>query len=1025
MTVPRQLTHRVFDGGIDERQRAELVDPMAAFLVLENLRGIERGSAGKRYGFSALTLSRLDGTSRSAAYKAFADEDTAVVIDGTYADAYDTAAAKWLKAGRVCELGYRMTDLPSVGGSTNVSDVEVVNSHLAAVSLTSTSIVAGTTAYATVTDLASGATVSTPAVIRTSASDVVVGSFSSRYFVAAVGDGINGTVTAYILDTQAIGSGWTSLATVAATNFQAGRLSICSLSDRVAICYGIDTGTDRVVVKTYDQTGLKETATINSASTTPTDVCVAGSIADTLWIAWAEGVNNVNLKGLTGNNLAVVKATAATIVVTTGVTAEVQIAVSATTGKGRLIVNDATTTPSQIVFMRGFQTSAGAAATDGSLITVYGARLMGRPLTYAGRYYCLFYPGVNSSGSVAAQATAILCDCTDDVAYLRPVASPAPGLVTFGTTASKIVQGLTASKFYAGLTITRSQVATVGQLLELDFGDTRRWQAVRHGRSTFLTGAVLTYFDGVRVQEAGFVEKPTTPTTSLGGTGVTLANGRRYVCVYEDVDADGNWIVSGISDPCTQTAAPVNQTITVATAPLTISSRAAGPSARVAFYATLGSANGQPPYYRLGTTANTTAASTVTYADSTPDATLAVAAKLYAPNLPGTITSGTVGESLDRRAPPGLMHLESYNGMLVGAAGASLFHSGQPVDGEATWFSPIFQLPVEGAGEVTGLKAMDGTLFVFKRRSVFAVAGEIPSDTGTSGGLGTPRRLAVDVGCIDARSIVLTSKGIFFQAEGGAIYLLTRSQDVVFVGESVRRTTAAYPICTAATLDVSSNLVYFELAAAESLNQVSGSGRTLVLDLALTSSTSPYGTWVSTDRRKNQGGSSDAPAQGGAYVYNGSAWRYAWLGTDGRLYVEDRTTFLDPASAWVTQRAEFAWFKNAGLQGHQMVERALCLLRRATDHDLALYVAYDYDTSYKTPRTWTRAELATITAALPNEQLEHLLHDDNQCQAIRFKMEDASPTGGTVGTGQGATWLGLTIQGTTLDGAVPLPDMCR
>src|SRR5690606_19360093 len=117
---------------------------------------------------------------------------------------------------------------------------------------------------------------------------------------------------------------------------------------------------------------------------------------------------------------------------------------------------------------------------------------------------------------------------------------------------------------------------------------------------------------------------------------------------------------------------PSDEKVTVSVPPLTISSRIAKGSTRVAFYRTTD--GGEPPYHRLAAVTNNTSSASVSYEDSTSDATLATRGLLYAPNLPGT-----VGESLDRRPPPGLLHIVSYNGMLVGATGETLWYSGQEV----------------------------------------------------------------------------------------------------------------------------------------------------------------------------------------------------------------------------------------------------------------------------------------------------------------------------------------------------------
>ncbi|HEU4611507.1 MAG TPA: hypothetical protein VFS15_05500, partial [Kofleriaceae bacterium] len=696
-----------------------------------------------------------------------------------------------------------------------------------------------------------------------------------------------------------------------------GKMQVCSLADRVAVAYTLGSGTNRVEVKTYDATGLLETTTIGTSSTDPDCLAMDGSNADTLWVAWNESTA-VKAIGLTGDALATVKATASTIMTTASAASQLKIAMHTTSAGKARVAASVLTTPHSIA-MRGVQTSAGAAATDGSQIVVPNATPIGRAFHHGGRYYLGVLPDVSRT-----LRSPVLCDWTDDVTYVRPVANPIPDQAEFGTVDGKWASGSSSSKRFAGLSVTRSAVATVAQLVEIDFADPQRWKTTSHERSTFLTGALATYFDGRRVQEVGFLAPPPKPTTTNSGTGITVT--RTYVAVYEDVDADGNWIVSGISDP-SDSVTVTDKTVTVTSAPLSVSWRAGGSSLRVAFYAAV---NGSPPYYRLGSVANDTSSLTVSYSDTTTDADLVKAQTLYAQNLPST-----PGESLDRRAPPGLMHLVSYNGMLVGSDGRSVFWSGQPVSGEATWFSPVFQAPLAGC---SGLAAQDGSLYAFTRNAIYVTSGDVPSDNGASGGLGTFRRLVVDVGCIDARSIVTTSLGTFFQSDRG-IELLNRSGAVEWVGRPVSVTTAAFPVCVGATLDADGERVIFELAAAESDNQVSGSGRAAVYNLVRRH-------WESTDRRKNNAGAADTAAQSACVVYSGGAYRYAWLGTDGRVYVEratdDAAAHLDPGSAWITMKAQTSWIHAGGLQGEQSVDRILFLGARSSGLDLTIETYFDY-----------------------------------------------------------------------------------
>lgn len=994
MPLRTQVLNITAAAPIDEATRPELLSPGQANKGATNVRATQRGGLTKRRGFSSLTLDRYGATTRSAGRKLFSDGKVIGVIDGSQLDVYDTVKSAWKTLGRVPEADYRIIPLPSAGMSTSIADVEYCNGFFA-VSYQAL-LISGSTAttytFASLVNASTNAVVRPPEQIGAASSNIFIHltSYSSRYFVALIEDVDLGTITAYYLDTNTattVNAGWVSVGTIASDWNTLIGIKACSLSNRVAVAYVNNaSATHQVTVKTLTIAGVTETVNVDTASVTPAVVDIAGSIADTLWVAWNQ-TTSVRIIGLDADALAVTLATVVTIVTTSAAAAQIYIAPSATAGKGRIYATSGVNS-----YMRGFQTTLGAAATDGATITLLSARMMSRPLQYNARYYAFFWT-TSSTISISAsssQSNAIFCDWTEDVAFVRPVANVAPSLaVQPASGSSKIVAGASSTLLYTALTITKSSVGNSPSLIEFDFASTRRWQAVAHNGSVYFSGALTSMFDGKRVAEVGFVSKPATPTTALGGTGITLSTGTRYVAVYEEVDGDGNWTVSGISDPSVSTGAVANQTITVTTTPLTVSARLSTTSdqasgVRVAFYRT---ANGNlPPYYRVGTATNTLAAN-VSLADAMSDATLIAQAKLYSPNLPSQ-----PGGALDRRGPPGLGILIDYNGMLVGATGSDVFFSGQVVSGEASWFSPILQFPVDGEGDITALAAQDGSLYVFKRRAVFAVSGEPPADNGT-GGFGAPRRLAVDVGCIDPRSVVITSLGIFFQSERG-IELLSRAQSVEFVGEQLEVTTAAYPICTAATLDPVANVVLFELAASESAGAVTGNGRTAVFDLSLKG-------WVSVDRRASYAGVADTPAQSGALVWDGSRWRYAWLETGGRVRVE-QDAYYDTGSAntWATSTWEPAPY-HTGVLSEQRVFNAELLVERHSAAGLTIEQDYDYAFSYPGANTKTWLEAATVSQrALP-------WRPKPRGSAVAFRMSDTAPA--TYGTGQAFTFVGISL----------------
>lgn len=1019
---PLVLAQFPFSAGIDEGTRDEIVEAGAGWAVLENGRQDHRGGYSTRNGFTALATLRLDTTSPTAGYAMFADRDTVVRVTETpSAEVFSQQAASWVPVGRLPEASYTTSQLPSMGLDGFVEDVEYCNGYIIVSFRGPSPTGVGTTPadmFIAVLDATTLAPVRPVERVIAGASYPLLASYST-YVVAISGNDSATSITAYILNTASaatLQTGWVSLATVASDWSALKGISICSCSDRVAVAYvNTSGGTSQVSVKTYDSTGIKESATVNTSSVTPRAVDIACNSGDTLWVAWDE-TTAVKVKGLTWNSLATVLATTGTVLSLTTLARLIYISPSSTTGTARICTTDTATLPRS--HFRDFVTTAGAAAATGAQASVLYAVMSGRPFRQGARHYATFFAGsISASNSTSpavgnTQQTNIVCDWTDQVNFVRPVVNVQPGLAIQTFHGKAKAAALSTTRRVTCCHIVRSLVGYAPTLVLMDFADSRRWRPAQMGGTTFLGGGVTSYFDGKRVAEVGFLARPILPVATTSGTGITAVTGWRYACVFEELDGDGNWAVSGVSDPSASTGAVANKTVTIVTSILSISARlsVAGPSAtsvRVAFYRTLDT-GGTAPYYRLGTVINDPGTGVASYVDTTTDAVLATAAKLYE-------QPGIIGTSQDRRPPPGLSMLVSYNGMLVGAEGSNVWYSGQNVIGEASWFNPIFQTPIPGDGDITALWVMDGTLFVAKRREIYALTGEAPSDNGAAGGLGQPRRLAVDVGCIESRSPCVTAFGAVFQSDRG-IEILTRAGTVEWIGESVQDTLGLYPVVTSATVDPASCTVLIECAEAETGGAVTGNGRTLIYDLSLK-------VWTSTDRRHSVAGVADTPSQAACMVNTGTAWRYAWLGANGRVYVENTASHLDADGTFVAKRAVSAHVKTAGYQGGQHVNRSMLLAKLHTAQDLSLSFAYDYSSSYKPARVWTYAELAAF--AIPNLQVDHPMHDDTLCEAVRVQLLDVTPSSGSLGTGQGSTWIALAFETVPQSGGYLLPDASR
>ncbi len=1004
-----------FTGGIDEASREEHARPGVGWVTLQNGRCNKLGAYEKRLAYAALGKTYIDATTRSAGYRMLSDGERLCVIDGTYIDVYSAALGRSVVNGRVAEALVSVQGLPTMGAQfSGVEDVTFCNGYIVAAYMITADTDFGS--YTAVLDPATGAVLRRDLQVL---APTVVGSRLARYgnyvFSFSPYTSGNDIFVQYIDLTSAatIAAGWVLVtATLTAADFADGGFDVAEMAsnDRVAVAYGaLSSSGERITVKTLNISGVIESVNIaTGVAMTNTYGVGLSEGASTLWVTWvatlavkALGLNPTDIDGTA-------LATAATVMTLGGAVTQhvgVYIEPRSVTGTAAVFVSTfAATQAAWTVYSGGVKTLAGVAASDGITNVVGSAVLGSRPFLRSERFYAHVASPRDEDGT--------LCDVTPNfavgyaVSFCRPVAAAVQrGLFANSPFGRRQRSAAIDSNRYAyGLTIRRSGTTFGNALATYDFASPYRWRPAKVTGTTYLGGGVTSIFDGVRLFEAGFLVAPQVPTTdNTTGTGLNMTYGRKYVVTYEEVDANGNWHVSGASTPCAISGAQTNKACVVTVHPISITSRIslsriAESSLRVVLYATLDGNNGEEPYHRVGSVLNNPNAAALTFSDTTSDPVLASKALLYSTgNLPAT------GASQDHRAPPGMPYIVGYNGMLVGAQGRNIYYSSQPIDGEGPWFSPLFAQAIEG--EATGIAVQDGSVVVFTRSSVFVCAGEPPSDNAYQGGLGTPRKLSVDFGCIDANSILETGIGIFYQSQRG-IELLTRGFTVEPVGVRIQDTLASFPVVTSAVLDVAEGLARFSLTTARTAGVAATNGRDVIYDLALN-------TWISRDVKV--GTVAAQSTQDACMAYVSGAWRYCWLGTDGAVYYQRSTSdvaaYLDTAT-WVAQKAVSPWLHIAGLQGEQFIDGVLLLAKQFTGHELTISLAFDYVDSNTETQTWTRAGLDTLA-----REWLHRGVTQTTSQAVRVTIEDATPATGLVGTGQGGAWIALTLNGQPHRGA--------
>jgi hypothetical protein len=668
-------------------------------------------------------------------------------------------------------------------------------------------------------------------------------------------------------------------------------------------------------------------------------------------------------------------------------------------------------------------------------VLVFGAYVSSRPLVYQEKLYGLTAKVVDInvetglailSGSRGwsvdvALGSLALCDMSTvwEEKRFSPVAIASPDLCGFGAYSLLSMPSGVVSVYG----VKRSASSFSVEMMTATPENAESLIPCEHNGVIFFTGGVLTQFDGANFTEAPFLFRPRKPDLSYdipGGIGTQSPEHKAafsYVITYETTDALGNVYSSAASAPAsidnyaTATnngytelkAIRVRLDQTAVTLRRHVSGR--GPVVKICIWRT--NETGEPPYYLVSTVENTT----VDYQGYFDDYALKQRF-LDSPRLlygTGSLP-GTNGAAQDRRAPPYATALASYNGMLIVASGRDLWYSGQAIDGEGVWFNPAFVVTVPDNQNVTALAVLESTLYAFTARSVYAVAGDAPSDNGFSGGLGVPRRLAADVGCIDARSVVVCTLGIFFQSARG-IELLNRGGSVTFIGQNVQETMAAYPVITSATLDDFAGLIRFTAQSKDG-----ASGVHLVFDLTTN-------LWQSVDRVT--GSTQNAPASHACMITKGGRRRFAWLSSDGTLYAEksadDERAYFDGVS-WVSMAAEFGWTKFGGIQGRHFLNRALLLAKRETSANVCTSVFYDYSDEPTSIVVRSASTVDRVNSSINRIQLDNVFANESAGVSVKLRVEDRIAAGGFVGNGKGSTWLSVSFEGVPVEGATLLPE---
>jgi hypothetical protein len=682
------------------------------------------------------------------------------------------------------------------------------------------------------------------------------------------------------------------------------------------------------------------------------------------------------------------------------------------TGEGQYLIDAAPTSAIPAAVTRQAVTTGGA--LTGITGTMPAAYLVSRAFIASnGRMYCLVATqqnqstvclmrtdeqdnlGLRLSGVVARQEASF----ADPNGYFPP-----PFIVATSETQAVTVVPIITSLVVGSALIAHSATGT--DLVTLDFSAPQAslWGAAEAQSCLSLTGGLTTTFDGEAVTEVGFVRAPFInghSSSNTGGGGIAPGS-YLYVATYEWVDSRGNIHQSAVSESAQVTVGVGENTVTIGIGCIAQTARAQigdGDQKQIRIYVYRTRAGVSSPFYRLNDRleipststylANDPAAFSVSYIDTKSDSDL-TSGFLY--------TDGGILEN--QCAPPSSAIAVHKNRMWLASTTDSrrLYFSKTFVPTEAPGFNEILTLRLDDSPDnITALASLDSSLIVFTRSRIYAVSGDGPDDTGANGSFTTPQLIAANAGCVDPRSVVSFSGGVFFQSAEG-LSLLARDTSVTYAGANVLQAVGATPTFRATVHDTANRRIQWLVTPN------GGAAYFIVYDYGW----DLWTLWL--------------PSSGSAFAatrWNGGLAFADHLSTPHVNVERYGATPGFDNGAWVTSRIGTPWIRLGAIGGFQRVWRLGLLLSQLSKCVVYVdvYVDYDDDGAVET-HTLNLDTDTTIAGDPPRVQL-HLQRQ--KCSAIRFVVRDAAPADPNSRNPTGVALVGLTLELGMKQGSAKLP----
>lgn len=503
------------------------------------------------------------------------------------------------------------------------------------------------------------------------------------------------------------------------------------------------------------------------------------------------------------------------------------------------------------------------------------------------------------------------------------------------------------------------------------------------GKNALVAGGQVTMYDGASVCEQNFHIYPNsaaateaTPGGSLGSASeATLYS---YIYLYEWIDNEGQVhrsfpspVVTPLDGSNAYTFAPgtTNGQVTLTIPTLRVTNKS-GSQVVINIYRTIGNGSvyfllGSSFLNSYGTVTNNPAVNSVTYVDSgTSDAQLQGNPQLY--------TTGSLGYY----APPATNALTNFKNRAIQVSSEDPFqigYSNAVLPNFPVQFVPEFLQNIGTiGGPLTAVAQMDDKMIIFKDGKsagppIHYMQGQGPAPSGAGNDFRDPLPIAIDVGCVDRSSIVLTPVGLMFKSDKG-IYLLDRGLNGTYIGAPVEFYNQ-YSVVSAQLIP-NTTQVRFLLS----------SGTLLMYDYF-------YKVWATFS---NPAGVSDCIFQG----------QHTYVSSSGVVYKETPGVYIDGSATPILMSFTTSWIKLAGLQGYQRAYFFYLLAEYISGHQISL----DLYTNFSTTPDQTTVITPDATNALENWRV---FFAKQRCQSFQIALTEVYT--GTLGAAFSLSGLNLIV----------------